>query len=124
MTLVEAVAVFWPDGPLTVRSLRTEIAKASLTAERIAGKDLVTPADLKDTGITIPTFRTVWTKHSAARGNGRRTRPRMPKKPMKKDEQNGKKRDADLRKINSLEVVHLVRDEGVAGSNPATPTNI
>jgi hypothetical protein len=41
---------------------------------------------------------------------------------MKKGEQNRKKRDADLRKINRLEVVHLVRDEGVAGSNPATPT--
>ena len=48
MTLVEAVAVFWPDGPLTVRSLRTEIAKGSLTAERIAGKDLVTPTALKE----------------------------------------------------------------------------
>jgi hypothetical protein len=46
----------------------------------------------------------------------------MPKKLMKKGEQNRKKRDADLRKINRLEVVHLVRDEGVAGSNPATPT--
>ena len=27
MTLVEAVVVFWPDGPLTVRSLRTEIKR-------------------------------------------------------------------------------------------------
>ena len=48
MTLVEAVAVFWPDGPLTVRSLRTEISRGSLTAERIAGKDLVTPTALKE----------------------------------------------------------------------------
>ncbi len=48
MTLVEAAAVFWPDGPLTVRSLRTEIAAGSLTAERIAGKDLVTPAALRE----------------------------------------------------------------------------
>ena len=37
---------------------------------------------------------------------------------MKKGEQNRKKRDADFRKINRLEVVHLVRDEGVAGSIP------
>ena len=48
MTLAEAAAVFWPDGPLTVRSLRTEIAKGSLTAERIAGKVFVTPAALKE----------------------------------------------------------------------------
>ena len=47
----------------------------------------------------------------------------MPKKLMKKDEQNRKNRDADFRKMNRLEVAHLVRDEGVAGSNPATPTN-
>jgi len=46
----------------------------------------------------------------------------MPKELMKKGEQNRKKRDADFRKINRLQVVHLVRDEGVAGSNPATPT--
>jgi hypothetical protein len=32
MTLVEAAAVFWPEGPLKVRSLRTEIANGSLTA--------------------------------------------------------------------------------------------
>jgi hypothetical protein len=48
MTLAEAAAVFWPDGPLTVRSLRTEIAKGSLTAEQIAGKVFVTPAALKE----------------------------------------------------------------------------
>jgi len=28
------------------------------------------------------------------------------------------------RKVNNLEDVHCVRDAGVAGSNPATPTNI
>ncbi|WP_185983012.1 hypothetical protein [Aureimonas mangrovi] len=48
MTLFEAVGVFWPEGPLTVASLRTEIRNGSLTAERIAGKDLVTPRSLKE----------------------------------------------------------------------------
>ena len=43
MTLWEAVAVFWPDGPLTVASLRTEIRFGNLICERIAGKMLVTP---------------------------------------------------------------------------------
>jgi hypothetical protein len=46
----------------------------------------------------------------------------MPKKPMKRDEQNGVIRISDPRKNSELEVMHLVRDEGVAGSNPATPT--
>ena len=47
----------------------------------------------------------------------------MPKKPMKWGEQNGVKRVGDTLKINRLGVIHLVRDEGVAGSNPATPTS-
>jgi len=33
------------------------------------------------------------------------------------------KRVGDTLKINGLGVMHLVRDEGVAGSNPATPTS-
>jgi hypothetical protein len=46
----------------------------------------------------------------------------MPKKPMKWGEQKGVKRVDDPLKINEVGVIHLVRDEGVAGSNPATPT--
>ena len=48
MTLGEAVAVFWPAGPLTVSSLRTEIRAGRLTAEFIAGKFFVTPAAIRD----------------------------------------------------------------------------
>src|SRR5262245_20507726 len=48
----------------------------------------------------------------------------MPKKPMKWSEQNRVKRVADPLKINGVNVIHLVRDEVAAGSNPATPTNI
>jgi hypothetical protein len=47
----------------------------------------------------------------------------MPKKPMKYSEQNGVKQVGDALKINGLGAMRLVRDEGVAGSNPATPTN-
>lgn len=48
MTLMEAAAVFWPNGPLTIASLRTEIRAGRLTAEFIAGKLFVTPAALRD----------------------------------------------------------------------------
>jgi hypothetical protein len=37
-------------------------------------------------------------------------------------EQNVTNAPAAARKINNLEDVHCVRDAGVAGSNPATPT--
>lgn len=42
MTLPEAVALFWPDGPLTVRSLRTAIRDRRLPVSVVAGKHLVT----------------------------------------------------------------------------------
>ena len=47
MTLAEAVAVFWPHGPLTIASLRTEIRKGRLTRAQVAGKDFVTPRALR-----------------------------------------------------------------------------
>lgn len=47
MTLAEAVAVFYPQGPLTVSSLRTEIRKGRLLAVQVAGRLYVTPARLK-----------------------------------------------------------------------------
>lgn len=47
MTLAEAVAVFYPQGPLTVSSLRTEIRKGRLLAAEVAGRLYVTPARLK-----------------------------------------------------------------------------
>jgi predicted RNA-binding Zn ribbon-like protein len=45
-TLKQAIDQFFPDGPLTVASLRTEIRKGRLVAERIAGKLTVTEASL------------------------------------------------------------------------------
>ena len=41
-TLAEAVALFFPRGPLTVSSLRNEIRKGRLRATKPAGKLLVT----------------------------------------------------------------------------------
>lgn len=43
-TLKQAVDRFFPEGPLTVSSLRTEIRKGRLVVERIAGKIVVTEA--------------------------------------------------------------------------------
>jgi hypothetical protein len=47
MTLQEYIAVFYPDGPLTVASLRTEIAKGRLTPSEVAGKFFITPAAVR-----------------------------------------------------------------------------
>jgi hypothetical protein len=47
MTLIEAVAVFFPDGPLTLSSFRTEIAAERLEVARVAGKDLITPRAIR-----------------------------------------------------------------------------
>jgi hypothetical protein len=47
MTLVEAVTVFFAEGPLTVSSLRTEIANGRLATAKVSGRYFVTPANLK-----------------------------------------------------------------------------
>jgi hypothetical protein len=44
MTLQEYIAAFYPNGPLTVTSLRTEIHKGRLPISTVAGKHFVTPA--------------------------------------------------------------------------------
>jgi hypothetical protein len=44
MNLPEAAALFWPDGPLTVASLRTAIRDEQLAVAVIAGKFLTTKA--------------------------------------------------------------------------------
>lgn len=46
MMLAEAIELLWPDGPLTIASLRTEIRKGRLPASRVAGRLFVTQADL------------------------------------------------------------------------------
>ena len=47
-SLAEAVARFFPDGPLTVSSLRTEIRKGRLRVARVAGKYLVSESAIRD----------------------------------------------------------------------------
>lgn len=44
LTLPEAAALFWPDGPLTTTSLRTAVRDRQLEVAIIAGKFLTTKA--------------------------------------------------------------------------------
>jgi hypothetical protein len=48
VTLAEAIALFFPNGPLTISSLRNEIRKGTLAVARVAGKDWTTPASLRE----------------------------------------------------------------------------
>lgn len=50
LTLPEAVALFWPRGPLTVTSLRTAGHEGSLEITVVAGKHFVTPAAIRSMG--------------------------------------------------------------------------
>lgn len=54
MTLSEATALFWPDGPLTVRSLRTAIRDRRLPVSVIAGKHFVTKRALAEMSTCTP----------------------------------------------------------------------
>ncbi len=47
MTLDEAARLYWPDGLLTVKSLRTEVSNGHLAVARIAGKLFTSPAAIK-----------------------------------------------------------------------------
>ena len=47
MLIEEYIAVFYPDGPLTASSLRTEIRKGTLTPSPVAGKFYITPAKVR-----------------------------------------------------------------------------
>jgi hypothetical protein len=48
MTLVEAAAVFFPDGrPLTLRSLRTAADTGESAIAKVAGKNLTTPGAVR-----------------------------------------------------------------------------
>ena len=46
-SLAEAAALFWPDGPLTVTSLRTAVRDGLLDVAEIAGKILTTRAAIR-----------------------------------------------------------------------------
>ena len=50
LTLPEAVALFWPSGPLTLTSLRTAGHEGSLEITVVAGKHFVTPAAIRSMG--------------------------------------------------------------------------
>jgi len=54
LTLPEAVALFWPRGPLTVTSLRTAGHEGSLEITVVAGKHFVTPAAIRSMGRREP----------------------------------------------------------------------
>ena len=47
MTLVEAAAVFFPEGPLTLSSLRRAAAAGTLEIAKVVGKDLTTPRAIR-----------------------------------------------------------------------------
>lgn len=51
MSLYEAAALFWPDGPLTVTSLRTAVRDGKLGVTEIAGKLLTTKAAIAEMSI-------------------------------------------------------------------------
>lgn len=48
ITLAEAVALFFPDGPLTIKSLRAAAKKGQLAVKRIAGRDFTTPDAMRE----------------------------------------------------------------------------
>lgn len=57
MTLAEAAAVFFPDGPLSLSSLRTAIRDGDLAITRVAGKILTTPRAIKEMTKPCPAER-------------------------------------------------------------------
>ena len=70
MTLQEFIAVFYPLGPITVTSLRTEIAKGRLPVARVAGKYFVTRAAVM--ALLAPVTRSPAESEMAARAEAAR----------------------------------------------------
>jgi hypothetical protein len=58
LTLDEAAALFWPDGPLTVTSLRTAVRNGQLDVAEIAGKLFTTTAGIARMSVCKPRFAT------------------------------------------------------------------
>jgi hypothetical protein len=54
MTLIEAVALYWPDGPLTETSLRTAARDGRLPISQVAGKFFVTRTALRSLTVCAP----------------------------------------------------------------------
>ncbi|MBK3404179.1 hypothetical protein H0176_22235 [Methylorubrum populi] len=59
LTLPEAAALFWPDGPITTNTLRTAGHQGTLAITRVAGKFFTTPMAVRRMGLdeTVPTPR-------------------------------------------------------------------
>ena len=78
MTLEEVAAVFWPRGPLTVRSLRTAVRDGRLAVARIAGKIFTSPRAINEMTKCTPD------KPGAARAARREDpEPRRPRSPAR-----------------------------------------
>ena len=54
MTLPEAASVFWPDGPLTTKSLRTAVRDGQLAIAVVAGKQFTCPRAVKEMLVYAP----------------------------------------------------------------------
>ena len=67
------------------------------------------------TGIIIPTIRSEAVAALGGQHGARNT--------VNKEATNGGERHENRRYFKGRVAIHLVRDEGVAGSNPATPTS-
>lgn len=48
MTLAEAVALFFPDGPLNIKSFRTAAKRGQLAIRRVCGRDFTTPDAVRE----------------------------------------------------------------------------
>ena len=47
MTLIELIAIFYPDGPLIIATLRAEIRQGRLSPAKVGNKFYVTPAQVR-----------------------------------------------------------------------------
>ena len=53
LTLPEAAALFWPDGPITTNTLRTAGHEGTLTITKVAGKFFTTPMAIRRMGVDV-----------------------------------------------------------------------
>lgn len=70
MTLVEAAALYWPEGPLTETSLRTAVRDGRLPISQIAGKFFVTKTALRTLTVCEPLREDIPARTAPIRGSG------------------------------------------------------
>ncbi|MGA0564970.1 hypothetical protein ACO2RV_21205 [Ancylobacter sp. VNQ12] len=102
MTLAEAVALFFPDGPLTIKSFRTAAKRGQLAVRRVSGRDFTTPDAVRE--MLRPELR-VPTREAA---NERPAAPGRPKEPEMRAAQE-----------RALEAVRGLRDRRRVPKKPA-----